>query len=249
MQRVLIIEDEPLAAQRITKLLREVAPDLHPCGVIDSVEDGRLWFANQPPPHLILSDIQLADGLSFELLKSLPSPCPVIFTTAFDQYALAAFKANGVDYLLKPIAANELAVAIEKARKATSGAPLPLAELVAALHRPSYKNRFLIKNGAHLRVVAAQDVALFEFTDGLTFMFTLKGERHVVDFSLDQLESMLDPAAFHRINRQCIGAAGAITSISTYLGGRLKLRLAPDGREAVVARERVAGFKSWLGEQ
>ena len=241
---ILILEDEPPAARRLIKLLQEVAPTAKVLGVAESIEAGEEWL-QRPLPDLIISDIQLADGLSFELLRQLPSLVPVIFTTAFDEYVMEAFRLHSIDYLLKPIAAAQLKQALDKFQQIQASA----AHLPAFLNSmpPSYRKRFLIKAGTRLVPVELKEIAWFLAEEKAVYLCTDKGIRYPLDQSLDQLEVQLEPQQFFRLNRQLLAALPSVKSISQHLNGKLKLQLAPDpGFEVFVSREKAGVFKQWM---
>ncbi|MFQ5446868.1 MAG: LytR/AlgR family response regulator transcription factor [Desulfobacterales bacterium] len=250
--KILIIEDEKPAARRLAKLLGEHCPEGHILDMIDSVDGAVKWLNNFTPPDLVFMDIQLADGLSFDIFSRTELQSPVIFTTAFDQYTLQAFKVNSVDYLLKPIDPNELKAALQKFDKYhlqsesydRSGLEKMLQDM---LKQQEYKERFLVKSGQHLVYVPVADIAYFFSEDGLAFAQCFNGKKHLVEYSLDQLENTLNPRLFFRINRQVILRPDAVGKISAWFNSRLKIELKPGNDiNNVVSRERVNDFKSWL---
>lgn len=259
--QILIIEDESAAARRLEKLLGETAPEATVLARLDSVETAVAWLRSHPQPDLILLDIHLADGASFEIFQHVEVKSPIIFTTAYDEYALQAFKVNAVDYLLKPIKINELTAAIEKFRRvfAPSGeavaahppAPDYLA-LLDTLRRqegtPNYLRRMLIRFGSSIKLVDMGDAAYFYTKDKMTFVVTRStAKRYPADYPLDRLEAMLDPALFFRINRQVIIHVQAIREMHPYSKSRIKVDLDPSTDiETVVSAERSAEFKRWL---
>jgi DNA-binding LytR/AlgR family response regulator len=250
--RTLIVEDEPPAYRRLTSLLQAGHPDVDVVDVVDSIEGALAWFAANPPPALIISDIQLSDGRSFEIYSRLPPPCPIIFTTAYDAYMLDAFRTAGIGYLLKPVEEEELARALDKFRSLTRGAhghATDIAPLLEALQgsRPRHRDRFLLKLGSKLHSVATADVAYFLSTDGSTTMHTRNGSRHLMDQPLDEIEAQLDPQLFHRINRQCLACVLSIGVVHQHFNGKLKVELRPAAPvEVMVSRERARAFKDWL---
>lgn len=246
---LLIIEDEIPASNQLKRLVSEIDASIRILDVIDSVEDGILWFKNYDSPDLILTDIQLADGLSFEIFEHILPTVPVIFTTAYDNYAIKAFKVNGIDYLLKPIDKKELAGALEKARKQHESRVVDLAALARMLQQgeqKKYKERFMVKVGDQFRFIRTEEIAYFFSEDGYAHLVTWSGEKKIIDYSLDQLNDMIDPQRFLRINRQAVVNTDSIIHVSTYLNSRLKLRLKPDGSEYIVSRDRVNAFKTWM---
>ncbi len=249
--RVLIIEDERPAQLQLKKLLESLRPEAELLGMLDSVEASVRFLKAQPPPDLIFMDIQLADGLSFSIFSQVAVDAPVIFTTAYDQYALQAFKVNSIDYLLKPVEPEELAKALEKYSRVFSKparvSPELVRQMLSAMREPNYRDRFLIRSGQQLTYIRTSAARYFYSDDGLTFARTDNGKRHTLDFSLDQLEEMLDPQRFFRLNRKVIAQVDSIHRISNYFNGRLILDLSPDpGFDVIVSRDRVQGFKEWL---
>lgn len=250
--RALIIEDERPAARRLEQLLQATTHDIDVQAVIDSVEAATAWLRTYPMPELIFMDIQLADGLSFDIFEQVEVRCPVIFTTAYDQYALQAFQVSGIDYLLKPINPDDLARALTKYEtlrgQQQSIDAVALQRMVAQLQQPTYKSRFLVKSGEELHQILTDDIAYFRSTQGITWAHLHSGKRYGVDFTLDQLGEVLDPSAFYRINRQMMIGERAIERIHTYFNHRLKLTLRPDlDEDVIVSRDRVTDFKAWLG--
>ena len=262
MLRAIIVEDEPLAARRLTELLVRQVPPVQVVGTAESVAQAVALLQNGPlAPDVLFLDIHLADGFSFELFEQVQVPCPVIFTTAYDQYALQAFKVNSVDYLLKPIDESELAAALRKLRElhpATAPAPTGLdAALLQQLLRQlqpqaapaaSYKAQFVVRVGEHLKVVPVDQIAYFFSLEKATFLQTTEGRKYVVDYTMDQLETLLDPRRFFRLNRAYLAQQAAIQDIIHYTNSRLQTVLRPVAPDAqvLVSREKVQVFKSWL---
>lgn len=250
--QILIIEDEQPAAKQLAKLIQQIRPQAVLLSALDSIEAAVAYLRDTKAfPDLIFMDIQLADGLSFDIFNSVTVPAPVIFTTAFDQYALRAFKVNSIDYLLKPIDPEELAAAMDKYENIYHRPPAlssrVITQLKSALSEPAYKERFLIKVGQQLIYLRTVDVRYFFSEESLVYAVTAEHKKHLVDFSLDQLEPVLPPRDFFRINRKIILHLEAIHKIHTYFNGRLKLEILPNqDLEAVVSRDRVPDFKQWL---
>ena len=250
--RTLIIEDEQPAAKRLSRLLSTHCPECDIVEIIDSVEAAVKWLKHFPKPDLIFMDIQLADGLSFDIFSKTEVNAPVIFTTAFDQYSLRAFKVNSVDYLLKPIDPEELKTAIGKFRKYHQKKeiydPSGLEKMLeSVLSHHSFKQRFLIKSGQHLNYIQTKDIAYFFSEDGISFAQCTNGKKHIIEYTLDQLSEVLDPKDFFRVNRQVFVQIQAIHKISTWFNSRLKLELKPStDQNTIVSRERVSAFKTWL---
>lgn len=249
--RILIIEDEQPAALQLAKLLSELdlgKPQI--LETLDSVEAAVQWLRTFSTPDLIFMDIQVADGLSFDIFRQVEVKSPVIFTTAFDQYAVRAFRVNAVDYLLKPIDPEELQLAIAKVmnNKKAISTTLELEALERYFDKKEYKDRFLIKNGANFGFLHTSDVAYFRSGSSLTQAFTQNGKSPVVEHTLDELETLVNPRDFFRINRNMMVRLTAIQKISPYLNGRLILELQPPLKgEVIVSREKVGEFKVWLG--
>ncbi len=250
--KILILEDENATARRLEKLLAEIDPTLQILDTLDSIESAVNWLNRHPAPDLILQDIHLADGNSFEIFKHTNAACPVIFTTAYDEFALQAFKVNAVDYLLKPIKKEELAAAIEKTRRLQGSAqsPAQLAALLEVLRKnePQHLQRMLIKFGHSIKLVDMADAAYFYTRDKITFLVTRStGKRFPIDHPLDKLETLLDPLKFFRINRQFIINMAAIKEMHPYSKSRVKIDLEPaSDMETIVSTERSAEFKRWL---
>lgn len=251
--KILIIEDEAPAARRLNQLVKECRPNAEVLGQIDSVEGAIDWCKNNPSPDLAFMDIQLADGLSFEIFESVAVKCPVIFTTAYDEYAIKAFKVNSIDYLLKPIDKNELVQAFNKFDELqnSSSAEINISEIVKAFSKQqNYRTRFLVKQGQRLIPVETEQIAYFFAEDKLVFMVTDDGHKYVVDYTLEQLEGELNPEDFFRANRKIITSMPAVKDIHLSFNGKLKIYLKPDlkkGEEIFVSRERASEFKTWMG--
>lgn len=249
--KVLIVEDELPAARQLHKLLDQFRPQTEILDVLDSIETTVDWFSNSPSPDLIFMDIQLADGLSFDIFKQVKITAPVIFTTAFDQYTLKAFKVNSVDYLLKPIEPEELQAAIVKYEAHYLAPPsfdvTMLQQLLHSVTQPGYKTRFLIKLGQQLSFIPITEIRYFFSSDSLVYLKTQQNKKHLLDQSLDQLQQELDPAQFFRINRKAIICIQAIHKIHPYFNSRLKVIVDPKTDfDLIVSRDRVASFKNWL---
>jgi DNA-binding LytR/AlgR family response regulator len=251
--KVLIVEDELPAAKRLTQMIQEVRPQAEVVNIIDSVDAARDFFKNEPSPDLAFFDIQLADGLSFDIFEGLEIRVPIIFTTAYDQYMLKAFKVNSIDYLLKPIDDEELSYALDKYDRLFAQATAPvfdkkvLQELIKGVEQPPFRKRFLIKIGQQLTYLNTGDIRYFYSDEGIVYAKTHTGKKHMIDFTLDQLEDMVDPVDYFRINRKIILQVDAIDKIHPYFNSRLKLELKPDtDLEVIVSRDRVSNFKKWL---
>lgn len=251
--KIVIIEDEAPAARRIAQLIKECRPNAEILGPLDSVEAAVEWCSKHAAPDLAFMDIQLADGLSFEIFEATTIKCPVIFTTAYDEYAIKAFKVNSIDYLLKPINKTDLGAAFDKydQLRAAATPTFDISELVKNFSRQNdYKTRFLVKQGQRLIPIDIENVAYFFAEDKLVFLVTTDNHKYIVDYTLEQLEGQLNPQHFFRANRKVITTLAAVKDIHLSFNGKLKLYLKPDftGKEEIfVSRERASDFKSWLG--
>lgn len=245
--KVLIVEDEEAAARRLRKLVAEIDPEIEVVAELDSIESTLLWAGENPFPDLILMDIHLADGSSFEIFNLLNIEKPVIFTTAYDEYAIQAFKVNAVDYLLKPIKRPELEQALNKFKRLEKSQRFDYDRLAKAMQKETQAKRFLIRIGQHIRIVNIEEVAYFYTDSKITFLVTGEGKRYPIDYSLEKLEEMLDIQSFFRINRQFIIKIGAIKEMYAYSKSRVKIDLNPPCEiQTVVSTERSPHFKKWL---
>ncbi len=251
--KLLILEDESLAAERIRKMLAEIDSSFEIVGEIKSVEQGKKWFGENPEPDLIISDIRLLDGLSFDLFKQLKLETPVIFTTAYDQYAIKAFEVNSIDYLLKPIEKEKLKESIDKHQTRVAENKFPadfdgLYELIQN-QRKSYKSRFLIKIGQKIVAVPVEKISYFYSQNKLTYIVTKDGKKLPTDQTLETLEDQLDPKVFYRANRQVMVSFDSISEIHPYFKGRLKIELNPTlDMDIVISADKTPEFKSWLDQ-
>lgn len=249
--RLLIVEDEPQASRRLESLLHLQMPGAEVLPSIDSVKGAVAWLKSNPPPDLIFLDIQLADGPSFQLFDQVEVVSPVIFSTAYEEYALKAFKVNSIDYLLKPYDEAELQRALDKFRNMRQPVIHPewLKQMESAMEMISrrYKQRFVIRIGERLKTVDTKDLLFFFSQDKATFGQTAEGRTYVLDFTLDQLEEMLDPAQYFRVNRKYIIGFSSIEEVVNHTNSRLRLKLRTSpADDVIVARERVEMFKEWL---
>lgn len=248
--KAVIIEDEAIASRRLEKLIEEVSSDINIIATLSSVESGLKWFENNSLPDLIFLDIQLNDGYGFDILDSLENHPPIIFTTAYNEYAIRGFKYNGLDYLLKPIDKKELQRALEKYRLS----PYPNKEIVEPkiqdfknLFQKQYKHRFMVKVGNHFSTFNVKDIAFFKSENGTICLTTFDGKTYPVEYTIDQLEEILSPIDFFRINRKYMVALSSVKEIHNYFNSRLLLKLHPaQTDEVIVARERCTDFKMWL---
>lgn len=248
----LIIEDEPAAAKRLQKMLLDIASDIQVIDILVSITSAVNFFKTHPAPALIFMDINLADGNSFEIFKQVTIATPIVFTTAYDQFALDAFKVNSVDYLLKPIKKHELEAAIDKFNKLhlqPKQPPIDIQQLLADFQqpKPQYKERFVIRFGEHIKTISTAEIAYCYTENRGHYAMTKEGKRFPLDNTLDQLESLLDPKYFFRINRQFIISFSSIAGMSTHTKARVFITLQPPAKiDTIVSSERAAAFKAWL---
>jgi len=251
--KVLIIEDEALAAKRMKNLLSEIDNSIEVLDEMDSVQSTVSWLMTNANPDLIFLDIQLADGLSFEIFELVDVDTPIIFTTAYDQYALDAFKVNSIDYLLKPLMKDDVEAALAKYRKRIGSTSLDNTQLEKLMqsfnHR--YKNRFLIKIGEHIKSIPTSEIIYFFSRDKASYCMTAEGKSYLLDYSLEQLSPLVSPERYFRINRAFLVTMEAVKDIISYSNSRLKLVLdhqKDTDSEVIVSRERVQDFKKWLDQ-
>jgi two-component system, LytTR family, response regulator LytT len=249
---ILIIEDEQATARHIQKMLEEIEPGVKILGILDSIHSAVTWFRTHGEPDLLLCDIQLADGLSFDIFREVEISCPVIFATAYDQYAIQAFRVNSIDYLLKPISKETLNEALRKYRKLNVGITPQkidyekLAEMIGGAGQGMLK-RLVIRYGENIKPVDIRDVAYFQTEEKIVFLKTFENKSYPVDFTLDELESRLDPMRWFRINRQFIISFESIEKMTTYSKSRIKITLRPPCViETISSTERSGDFKEWL---
>ncbi|MDF1694475.1 MAG: LytTR family DNA-binding domain-containing protein [Saprospiraceae bacterium] len=247
--KVIIIEDEPPASKRLLNMLKKCTVPLEVIEILDSVEDSISYFKNFTKFDLIFMDVQLGDGLSFDIFKKVDVQKPIIFTTAYDEYTLKAFKVNSIDYLLKPIDQDDLEYAIGRFSQQYSNdiASFDMTHIVESIKKPNYKQRFLVKKGKQLVVIPSEEVAFFYSEDGYTILGHQSGSKHIIDLTIDQLLDAMNPRNYHRINRKMLVSLSSISSIHEYFNSRLKLDLIPRPIfDVIVSRDRVKGFKKWL---
>jgi DNA-binding LytR/AlgR family response regulator len=247
---ILIIEDEPLAAERLISLIKQ-QKQVNVLAQLDTVTRSVDWIKKNPTPDLIFMDIQLADGLSFQIFEQTTIIAPVIFTTAYNEYALKAFKVNSIEYLLKPIDGDELRAAFVKYETLTGkpSADKMMESISYAMQMLTkrHKERFVVKVGEHLKSIEVGDILFFFSLEKTTFAQTVDGRKHILDFTLDQLDGLLDPTRYFRINRKYIVRVNSIKDMISYTNSRIKLTLkTSDDDDVIVARERVQEFKDWL---
>ncbi len=255
--KVVIIEDEAPAFRRLQKLLEEVDPEIEILEVFDSVDQSIEWFRQGISPDLIFMDIQLSDGVSFDIFESVKIKAPIVFTTAFDEYMLKAFKVNSIDYLLKPIDKNDLKSALEKlknlkesfAPNEQNGNP-ELHNVIREiqLQSRSYKNRFLVKMGDKLLAIPLEEVAFFYTHNAVVYLVTIQGKKYIQDNTLDEIQQQLNPDQFYRANRQYILNLEKIAVVHRYHKGKLLVELlVPHEEQIIVSAEKATDFKSWFG--
>jgi DNA-binding LytR/AlgR family response regulator len=246
---VLIVENEKPAIAGLIRLLKKIDLNINIIGTTDSVESTINWFQNNPSPELIFMDIQLDDGLCFELFECMKLEIPVIFTTAYDEYMLSAFKVNSVDYLLKPVEEYPLRSALEKFKTIHYQKSISnelLTQMVK--EKTGYKTRNLIKVGEHYRSIPTSEISCFYILERATFIKTVSDKEYSVDYSLDYLQKTIDPDKFFRINRNCIININAISDILSYSSSRLNIKL--NGNKSIgdliVSKDKVSEFKKWI---
>lgn len=251
--KVLIVEDEPISSERLIGQIKSIDKQIKVHPPLDSIKDTVDFFRSEPEVDLAFFDIQLSDGSSFDIFTKVDISTPIIFTTAYDQYALQAFKVNSIDYLLKPIDFKELSAAFIR-YKNYHQKQYSYDALLKSIYQqasPQYKKRFLVKTGDNYQSKAVEDIALF-YADGKTTYLMTSGSsrRYIVDYTLETLEgTMLDPSRFFRINRKFIVNVEALSEVKSYVNGRLKVMTAhPGPTDMIVSRERVNDFKSWLNQ-
>jgi len=248
---LLIIEDEDRTARQLERLLKKYDPGIQVLAQLPSVAEAVDWLRTHPAPDLLMMDIHLEDGLAFTIFEQVPLTVPVIFTTAYDEYMIRAFKVNSIDYLLKPVDYDELVAALEKFKTVRSLVAPDLQALVRLIQEPrqaGFKERFMVSIGTRIRSVEVRDIACFFSEEKATFLVTREGQSLPLEYSLDQLAGLLDPSQFFRVNRQYLVARPAIDTIHVYSAGKLKLELKPAARhEILVSLSRITEFKDWLG--
>ncbi len=255
--KILIIEDEPFAQKELQRLLKMAKGKFEILAMIDTVEDSVAWLSENAPPDLIFLDIQLADGISFDIFRRVEVKAPVIFTTAYDQYAVQAFQLNSIDYLLKPIKINELTRAISKyeglrkqfGKSDSESVNISKNQLEGLLNlgKTEYKSRFVARVGDQIKYVPIEELAYFYAEDNVVFLINKAGNRYIIDYSIEELDSLLDPKYFFRLNRSVLAHICAIHKVYKYLNSRLKLELKPElKKEVLISRAKVAEFMGWM---
>jgi DNA-binding LytR/AlgR family response regulator len=249
--KALIVEDEPLSAVHLKTLLNKVAPEIEVINMLDSVKSTVQFLKEKPTIDLLFLDIHLADGLSFEIFQQTEVLQPVIFTTAFDEYAIKAFKVNSIDYLLKPIGLIDLKTAINKfkTQNIANQSANKKHQLAYNMISKAQKTRFIVKMGENLSSIKTEEIAYFIAEDGIVILVTQEGKRFPIDYTMDALEEVLNKEEYFRINRKMILNIDQIIQVQTYFNGRLKIKLKfVLNEDCIVSRERVADFKKWLDQ-
>ena len=250
--KIIIIEDEEAAASRLKKILLDINPSIEVLAILESIDRSLEWLSANQSPQLIFADIQLADGPSFEIFRRREVKVPVIFITAYDTYALQAFKCNGIDYLLKPVKKADVDKALKKFtyfQREEPSAKIDYQEMLSAIanKKPVFQKRLVVRIGQTIRTVEITEVAYFYTEEKITFVCTGDGKRLPLDYTLEELEKILDPTEFFRINRQFIIYIKAIENMFSYSKSRIKVVLKPNTEaETIVSSERSADFKEWL---
>lgn len=248
--KVVILEDEKLAADHLQNILKSYDKDIIVEKQIDSVKNAIIWFLKNPAPDVIFMDIQLGDGLSFEILDAVDINCPIIFTTAFDEYALKAFKVNSIDYILKPVEKEDLVNAFKKISKLNINLDHAKKEDIrkaSDMLSSKYKERFIVKIGDHIHSIQSMEILFFVSEHKATFARSKDNKKYLIDYPLDRIEMMLNPNTFFRINRKYIIAFESIEDIVQYSNSRLRVKLKhSDDTDVIVSRDRVGDFRQWL---
>lgn len=248
---ILIIEDEGHAAKRLIQLAKAHFPEATFHGHLDSIRSSVKWLESNAIPDLIFCDIQLADGISFKIFEEISVLSPVIFTTAFDHFAIQAFKVNAIDYLLKPLDPEALDKAVDKFKRQQIKTSLDLnmlKDLITGKEK-NFKSRFLVRFGEKIQSIPTEEVAFFFSEERVTFLQTHSGKKYVIDYTLEQTESMVDPKKFFRLNRKFLVTLSSISDIITYSNSRLKVILTKcENQDILISREKVSDFKHWLDQ-
>lgn len=244
--KVIIMEDEQRAANHLQRMIARVAPDLEISHVFETVREALAHLQQDSSVDLVFSDVQLADGISFDIFSKVSLNCPIIFTTAYDTYAIDAFNANGIDYLLKPIEEDRLEKAINKARILSPGQRKVDLSRIGASKRP-LKSRFMVRVGERIKTIMIEDILAFYSFEKTTYLHTNQHRNYIIDYSLEELENMLDSKRYFKINRRYILSIEACSQIVAWSNNRLKIDIEGiDDPKIIVARERVRDFKAWL---
>jgi two-component system response regulator LytT len=249
--RILIVEDESLLVKHLIKLLADIEPQAKIAGHTNSIASTAQWLLNNDEPDLILMDIELADGQSFEIFDQVPVKSPVIFTTAYDEYALKAFKVNSIDYLLKPVKEEDLKRALDKLKELRGAskqeAVQNLVEEMRRMKGSTYRERILVKAGQKMIPISIDDIGIFFTRNSLNYLLTKGKQKYMIDYTLDEIEKSLDPKKFFRINRQYILAHDIISIVHPWFNGKLKVEInLPVEEPVIVSRDKAPVLKDWL---
>lgn len=255
--KILIIEDEPFAQKELKRLLEVAEGKFEILDMIDTVEDSVDWLKENPPPDLIFLDIQLADGISFDIFRQVEIKSPVIFTTAYDEYAIRAFQLNSIDYLLKPVKLTDLMRAINKyeslkdqyGKDDSESVNITKSQLEGLLNlgQKEYKSRFVAKIGDQIKYIPIEDVAYFYAEDNVVFLVSKSANRYIIEYSIEEIDSLVEPKNFYRLNRSVVAHINAIDKVYKYLNSRLKIELKPESeKEVLISRAKVSDFMKWM---
>jgi two-component system, LytTR family, response regulator LytT len=255
--KILIIEDEPFAQKELKRLLEVAEGKFDILGMLDTVEDSVEWLQKNPPPDLIFLDIQLADGISFDIFRKVDVKAPVIFTTAYDDYAIRAFQLNSIDYLLKPIKLTDLMRAInkyesikdqfEKGGNESVNITKNQLESLLNLGKKEYKSRFVAKVGDQIKYIPVEEIGYFYAEDNVVFLMKKNADRYIIDYSIEEIDTLVDPKHFFRLNRSIVAHISAIDKVYKYLNSRLKVELKPKtDKEVLISRVKVSDFMEWM---
>jgi two-component system LytT family response regulator len=252
MMNVLIIEDEESAFENLKRILLEIDQSINIVSWLQSVEQSIAWFKSNNAPDIIFLDIQLSDNLSFKIFESVQVTCPIIFTTAYDEFAIKAFELNSIDYILKPIIRDNVDKALTKYHSSVKSIPSPYSKLLQDLKNISsehnYKERFLVNKADELIIITISDISYF-YKENNTYIAVNNGDCYPVKYTLEELIELLNPSNFYRINRQMIVHINAISNISLWFKGKLKVQLNPEFDGAIfVSREKATDFKNWMNK-
>ena len=249
--KIVIVEDEPVSTAYLKKLIKDTGIQHHIVNELDSVSDSMLYFGSKPDYDLVFMDINLGDGICFEILNAKVIDKPIIFCTSFDNYAIHAFKYNSIDYLLKPANIEDVQKALEKFKAMNRNNESMyldrMDQMLESFRKPHYKQRFLVKKEGHLELIETKDVVGFYSEIGQTFLVNENGESFLVDYTMEHLEELVDPTTFFRINRKAMININYIKTVEDYINNRLLVQMKIDIKlELIVSRNRVKDFKFWL---
>lgn len=248
INKLVIVEDEKPNADRLVRIVRTLAPDINILAVLDSIADSVEWFNTNLPPDLVMMDIRLSDGLSFDIFSKVEIKCPVIFTTAYDEYALQAFRHNGIDYLLKPIETEELEKALNKVRTLSGNGydQAAIDRLMELLRPKEFRSKFLLPFKDGYKVVPVNEISYVSVEHRIATAYLFNGSEAVLQHTMEELEQQLDPKLFFRANRQYIIHIDSVKQILNYFNGKLKIVLKGNAAEVIVSREKATALKDWI---